>query len=120
MVLDSLYGVAATNDTLPAIVKAVDGRAEGEDGVANVFRILNELKHAMLFSGTATLADIRYGGSTGRPFVCPSWLATTTIVTMKGGSISMEFLYKDHAGSALQGTVACCFQYYNPNQRTRN
>ncbi|KAI9909962.1 hypothetical protein PsorP6_010175 [Peronosclerospora sorghi] len=140
------YGVAATIDTLPANVKAVDGRAKvyfldggvfrgtdvfnalalgaravflgrpilfglahsvsgvyyrlillmGEDGVANVFRILNnELKHAILFSGTATLADIRYGGSTSPPFVCPSWLATTTIVTMNGGSISMEFPNKD-------------------------
>ncbi|KAI9916663.1 hypothetical protein PsorP6_017903 [Peronosclerospora sorghi] len=109
-----LDGVAATIDALPAIVQAVDGRAEvyldggvrrgtdvfkalalgaravflgrpilfglahsvrgiwyrliqwmGEDGVANVLRILNnELKHAMLFSGTATLADIRYGDST--------------------------------------------------------
>ncbi|KAI9910697.1 hypothetical protein PsorP6_009920 [Peronosclerospora sorghi] len=28
MALDSLYGVAATNDTLPAIFKAVDGRAK--------------------------------------------------------------------------------------------
>ncbi|KAF4320813.1 hypothetical protein BBO99_00002904 [Phytophthora kernoviae] len=93
-----LDGVAATIDALPAIVKAVNGRAEvymdggvrrgtdvfkalalgaravflgrpvlyglahsGEDGVSNVLRILNEeLKHAMLFSGTATLADIGY------------------------------------------------------------
>ncbi|KAF1781435.1 Aldolase-type TIM barrel [Phytophthora cactorum] len=91
-----LDGVAATIDALPAIVKAVDGRAEvyldggvrrgtdvfkalalgaravflgrpvlfglahsGEAGVSNVLRILNdELKHAMLFSGTAKLADI--------------------------------------------------------------
>ncbi|CAH0484559.1 unnamed protein product [Peronospora farinosa] len=91
-----LDGVAATIDALPAIVKAVDGRAEvymdggvrrgtdvfkalalgaravflgrpilfglahsGEEGVSNVLRILNEeLKHAMLFSGTAKLADI--------------------------------------------------------------
>ncbi|KAI9910370.1 hypothetical protein PsorP6_009957 [Peronosclerospora sorghi] len=96
MVLDSLYGVAATNDTLPAIVKAVDGRAEvyldgavrrgtdvfkalalstravflgrpilfglahsGEDGVAKVLRILNnEMKHAMLVSGTAHLLTL--------------------------------------------------------------
>ncbi|KAH7464873.1 hypothetical protein PRIC1_005533 [Phytophthora ramorum] len=91
-----LDGVSATIDALPAIVKAVDGRAEvyldggvrrgtdvfkalalgaravflgrpvlyglahsGEAGVASVLRILNEeLKHAMLFSGTAKLADI--------------------------------------------------------------
>ncbi|CAH0473241.1 unnamed protein product [Peronospora belbahrii] len=91
-----LDGVAATIDALPAIVKAVDGRAEvymdggvrrgtdvfkalalgaravflgrpilfglahsGEEGVSNVLRLLNEeLKHAMLFSGTAKLADI--------------------------------------------------------------
>ncbi|KAL8006761.1 putative FMN-dependent dehydrogenase, alpha-hydroxy acid dehydrogenase, FMN-dependent [Plasmopara halstedii] len=93
-----LDGVAATIDALPAIVKAVDGRAEvymdggirrgtdvfkalalgaravfigrpilfglahsGEAGVINVLRILtDELKHAMLFSGTARLADIGY------------------------------------------------------------
>uniref|UniRef100_H3G504 FMN hydroxy acid dehydrogenase domain-containing protein n=1 Tax=Phytophthora ramorum TaxID=164328 RepID=H3G504_PHYRM len=93
-----LDGVSATIDALPAIVKAVDGRAEvyldggvrrgtdvfkalalgaravflgrpvlyglahsGEAGVASVLRILNEeLKHAMLFSGTAKLADIGY------------------------------------------------------------
>ncbi|RLN31361.1 hypothetical protein BBJ28_00021030 [Nothophytophthora sp. Chile5] len=80
-----LDGVSATIDALPGIVQAVDGRAEvymdggvrhrtaniaerndscvqqGEAGVANVLRILNEeLKHAMLFSGTATLADIGY------------------------------------------------------------
>lgn len=34
---------------------------QGEAGVSNVLRILNEeLRHAMLFSGTATLADIGY------------------------------------------------------------
>uniref|UniRef100_A0AAV1UZM8 FMN hydroxy acid dehydrogenase domain-containing protein n=1 Tax=Peronospora matthiolae TaxID=2874970 RepID=A0AAV1UZM8_9STRA len=91
-----LDGVAATIDALPAIVQAVDGRAEvymdggirrgtdvfkalalgaravflgrpvlfglahsGEAGVSSVLRILNEeLKHVMLFSGTASLADI--------------------------------------------------------------
>ncbi|TDH68921.1 hypothetical protein CCR75_000275 [Bremia lactucae] len=91
-----LDGVAATIDALPAIVKAVNSRAEvyldggirrgtdvfkalalgaravfvgrpvlfglahsGEAGVSNVLRIINdELKHTMLFSGTATLTDI--------------------------------------------------------------
>lgn len=91
-----LDGVSSTIDALPAIVKAVNGRAEvyldggvrrgtdvfkalalgaravflgrpvlyglahsGEAGVSSVLRILNqELKHAMLFAGTKTLADI--------------------------------------------------------------
>ncbi|KAI9983240.1 hypothetical protein PInf_007169 [Phytophthora infestans] len=83
-----LDGVAATIDALPAIVQAVGDRAEvymdggvrrgtdvfkalalgacaifvgrpGEAGVSSVLRVLNaELKHAMLFAGTASLADI--------------------------------------------------------------
>ncbi|KAF1785799.1 Aldolase-type TIM barrel [Phytophthora cactorum] len=36
-----------------------DGFLQGKAGVSSVLRILNdELKHAMLFSGTASLADI--------------------------------------------------------------
>jgi hypothetical protein len=35
--------------------------SQGQEGVSNVLQILNdELKHAMLFAGTARIADIKY------------------------------------------------------------